>query len=81
MTFSKGIMHDVNCCVSETKCIWLTLLVFIHDKHKTANIIAIKIAMELVVTPTTMVPVESIAAVDESKRIMLTGMIDCTRQY
>ena len=58
------------------------LLVFIHDKHKTANIITIKIAMELVVIPTTMIMVlvESIAAVDES-RIMLTGMIDCTRQY
>ena len=45
------------------------LLVFIHEKHKTANKITIKIVMELVVIPATMimVPVESIAADDESK--------------
>ena len=78
MTFSKGIMHNVNCCVSETKCILAYLLVFIHEKHKTANKITIKIVMELVVIPATMimVPVESIAADDESKWIMVTGMID-----
>ena len=57
---------------------WLAyLLVFIHDKHKTANTITIKIAMEL---PTTMIMVSvdskacsealDVAAVDESKIIM-----------
>ena len=52
------------------------LLLFIHDKHKTANIITIKIVMELVAM--IMVPVGSkacsealdVAAVDENKRIM-----------